>query len=1184
MQPQTQAQSAPQAQPQPPPALSVQAGSGGSRDSQSVLERLTNRYAYDPQTAHRRFAFYQRLLSFSEQKGTNMITNHPTVSKQPVDLHDLYQAVQDRGGFEMVSKRKGGEKGGWRELCEVFQVPSSNSAAGQLKRQYDKYLFDFECMHERQGQDPEPIRKALEPKKKKKRPAQAASPMEQQPPQQPAPAQQPPVMGQGPPQWSQQNGPGQAPTAYPPPPPPSGAYPSPPGQAPPPRLLSPSQPQVSTASAQQPPPSQQAHAQPPQPPPLSSPASTASTPNGPPKPGPGSATPPTNEVVARDPFDDNGPSASSSARLSQQTPNNPSQPHPYYSQSPYRPPYPGYPYTQPGYPPRYPGVYGQPGPGAAYQRPPPPPQQQPPPATSTPDSNSAATPPYVHPQPPPSFPTSSASSTTPSAYQPAAPPQPYPQAVQYVGPPSQTPIYRAPGSGGAGGAGGMRIPAPPNRLLAPTPTRSSVIFPPGSVELTHVTNRKRRKVTHRDLGKVEAWRLVMGLKSGLAAEQTWALNCLNILLFDDAVSGLFALKTLPGLLEVLVEHFRRSLLQIFPEEDFGRLEVEAPTPANPSAAPTPSRDSSPHTAPPCPTTFHIVEEGDVAAPKASRSGENGRLNYNRETRTGRPVRLIRAGKRRKGLMGTEEGILTSDVWEEGGGLGTEHLALKWAPHSPVLRFHRGEAKREEEAPPTKLLKEEIKEEAKEEKRREELPPFFFRDGWREETESWELTSAEIARPPTGPLRWERSEWRQRALDLVLAVSNVIRGLVGVSGNEAEMAKHPGLLSLLGPCLALKHRHLAPRAKFSRPPSTGEARGAEAEAEKAESEETLAQEAWKAEAAAQLREDAMVVLCSLSAHLDLHAQEESVARPIVEALLHWTVCKSPEAVDPLPPGILSPIRYSLESLCKLSVLERNVDLILSTPPWARTGALLGVLGGKLSMGEEIPVREFCLVVLAALCHASEAVCVMAAQTTPAIAHLVAFLEQADGLMHQVVSTQGMNSLRENPEQMGTSVGMLRRAAGVLAALARVPACRPKFQRHQQRLLQFTMSQLMDSRVAAIVAETLHLLQKPLPEDALLWSPADCLPPRRPDPASSSPAPTSPSNSPATTAQDDAASRGSLPKQPPSTPTPDPAHEEEDSIQAPPTPKAAKLTNGVTSGDCSKACPPIPIQAATNKVSV
>lgn len=71
---------------------------------------------------------------------------------------------------------------------------------------------------------------------------------------------------------------------------------------------------------------------------------------------------------------------------------------------------------------------------------------------------------------------------------------------------------------------------------------------------------------------------------------------------------------------------------------------------------------------------------------------------------------------------------------------------------------------------------------------------------------------------------------------------------------------------------------------------------------------------------------------------------------------------------------------------------------------------------------------------------------------------------------------MQALRDNPELIGTSVGMLRRAASSLLYMAKLPACHHKFNRYQQRLLHFTMSHLMDSRVAATIAETLYELQK------------------------------------------------------------------------------------------------------------
>ena len=35
-------------------------------------------------------------------------------------------------------------------------------------------------------------------------------------------------------------------------------------------------------------------------------------------------------------------------------------------------------------------------------------------------------------------------------------------------------------------------------------------------------------------GTPEAWRVMMSLKSGLLAESTWALDTINILLYDDS--------------------------------------------------------------------------------------------------------------------------------------------------------------------------------------------------------------------------------------------------------------------------------------------------------------------------------------------------------------------------------------------------------------------------------------------------------------------------------------------------------------------------------------------------------------------------------------------------------------------------------------------------------------------------
>lgn len=210
----------------------------------------------------------------------------------------------------------------------------------------------------------------------------------------------------------------------------------------------------------------------------------------------------------------------------------------------------------------------------------------------------------------------------------------------------------------------------------------------------------------------------------------------------------------------------------------------------------------------------------------------------------------------------------------------------------------------------------------------------------------------------------------------------------------------------------------------------------------------------------------------------------------------------------------------------------------------------------------------------------------------IGHLVSFLEAADGAMHQVVAASGMGALRENPERMGTSVGMLRRAASTLACLAKVlahpaspqlspvspltlqvPGCRPRFMRHQQRLLQFTMSTLMDSRVAAIVADVLWQLQQPPPPKAWL-PPPPAVAQGLPAPSASAASPPAPASA---EAPPSATAAGVAPKA---------------ALAAKAEPTAATPLNGAESaptgarlnGDCGKALlPPLPL-ASSEKVSV
>jgi len=70
-------------------------------------------------------------------------------------------------------------------------------------------------------------------------------------------------------------------------------------------------------------------------------------------------------------------------------------------------------------------------------------------------------------------------------------------------------------------------------------SKREMTFPSDSVEAITPLLYKRRKLTRADVAPVEAWRIMMALRSGLLAESCWALDVLNILLFDDSSVSIF---------------------------------------------------------------------------------------------------------------------------------------------------------------------------------------------------------------------------------------------------------------------------------------------------------------------------------------------------------------------------------------------------------------------------------------------------------------------------------------------------------------------------------------------------------------------------------------------------------------------------------------------------------------------
>lgn len=303
----------------------------------------------------------------------------------------------------------------------------------------------------------------------------------------------------------------------------------------------------------------------------------------------------------------------------------------------------------------------------------------------------------------------------------------------------------------------------------------------------------------------------------------------------------------------------------------------------------------------------------------------------------------------------------------------------------------------------------------------------------------------------------------------VAISNILRNLSFVPGNETEFARSSRFLSILGKLLLLHHEHPV-RTKKTRNYDREE------DADFSDSCSSLQGESeWWWDFLVQIRENMLVSMANLAGQLDLSRFDEPISRPILDGLLHWSVCPSAHGQDPFPTlgpnSVLSPQRLALEALCKLCVTDANVDLVIATPPFSRLEKLCSVLTRHLCKNEDQVLREFSVNLLHYLAAADSAMARTVAMQSPCVSYLVAFIEQAEQTALGVANQHGINYLRDNPDSMGTSLDMLRRAAGTLLHLAKHPDNRPLFMQQEQRLLGLVMSHILDQQVALIISRVL-----------------------------------------------------------------------------------------------------------------
>ena len=683
-------------------------------------------------------------------------------------------------------------------------------------------------------------------------------------------------------------------------------------------------------------------------------------------------------------------------------------------------------------------------------------------------------------------------------------------------------------------------------------------FPPGSVESTPPLLLKRRKYTKVDVQPVDGWRLVMSLRSGLLMESSWALDVINVLLYDDHSFTYFGLGNMPGLLEALLEHWRATLISMFEiTEDLElgtdqdrklrakrRLAIMGEKYTKKRKCSRKIKEESDKEDSLFAKSDSENEEEDNATDDYGLGMVSNNLtnpddkcvvlsslpngqNFSKRPRFGeedievisKPDELFimerEQEKEEKNCswdLSTVDCASGSSHWLHGGGNPTDHIITSFTAKHTISEFVRvlKESKH--------LVKSEVAEESingdvsikpsvngdsidpsecKKESNTDEIKPdrsennadVTNQDPKEDIVDKIQrLTGIVFRDPDAARKRWHSESLEDEnymkdepSLHLIsdchdnigkraVCISTILRNLSFVPGNEYELSKSPGFLAIVGRLLLL-HYWYPQRTNKQRNYDRGE------DEEAAESCTSLSDSnnEWWWSHLHVIRENIMVALANIAGSLDLSPFDEDICRPILNGLLEWAVSSSAYAQDPFPNvgrhSPISPQRLAIEALCKLSLSEFNVDLILSTPPYTRIEKLTLMLAKKLYRYEDQVLREFSINLLYYLSAADSGVARTIALSDMTVALLLGFIEQAEQNAMVVAQQHGVNALRDNPDSMGTSLDMLRRAASTLGNLSKHPDNVPLFLRQEQRLLALVMSQILDQGVASILSNVL-----------------------------------------------------------------------------------------------------------------
>ena len=619
---------------------------------------------------------------------------------------------------------------------------------------------------------------------------------------------------------------------------------------------------------------------------------------------------------------------------------------------------------------------------------------------------------------------------------------------------------------------------------------------------------------HHNTGPIDAWRVMMALKSGLAAETAWALDILMVLSASDVAVG-----CLPGVLEGMCEHLRWVLVSLFPTENFQELQICAETQKRLKRKRQDGARSD---------DGEEEEDEEVGAKRFYlQKSEVEELSKSMKKSEGMDELAWCVKKE----WDVEEGIETGCFdWMMGRGDSTNHIVpLRASPlHSspplqPETPTDNAASTKEaddfdldelldgtrhvsttpsassqtpllDDQPPSSSVKPPSTTSSKRKPfdRHESLmvslrdvnlfvdqasvplscsqleaiatlsllPPRLQRlyadedDDNDDGDDDGVLWDGEVLGVEEGAFA-EVGEEMRGVIGRAMLLSALLRNLSFVA--DKEVVAHCGVVMLLSRLVLFRHRHKR---------LDGGCR-----------QESWQQGSWWWSVAETLREDAMVVVANVAGRMDLSTYPDEVVFPLLDGLLHWMVCPHDE---PRSSGFISFRRLALEALCKLCVLDGNVDLIFAMPPFARIFSLFSTLVNLFDSRQPLVVREMSIGLISRLLPSNTALPRMLALHRPFISALLDFLEAClDGRLSTVDTSQHHHHhshhhhhhSMHHPFSASTSTDVLNRVASTLCSLSEHPDNQVHLARQQQRLLMLATHSSTPNSVATILTHAL-----------------------------------------------------------------------------------------------------------------